>query len=144
MLSNLIKSLCVFALSGAIHDFGTVIITTYTSPSLSLAKMRVSDMLVTTPFFISQPFALAVEAATKTTWRRWKGRHYPQWNQGQQEPEWLVFVERLVGFVWTWTWVGWTAGWYVGGLPRAGVFLRQDQPIYPSLFGGLIYGRWYH
>ena len=113
--------------------------------------LKWTDAMVTTPFFVVQPLALAVEAIVKRQWRAWKLRRLPQWlldsnkqrqlvterkaaagtqdkrTDGSAEPARLVFAERLIGFVWTWVWLGWSARWFVSGLPRSGIFKRVDR-----------------
>jgi hypothetical protein len=101
-------------------------------------KVNWVDALGTIPFFVAQPFAIAVETSIKRQWRKIKSRQYPG-----GAPDWLVFGERLVGFAATWWWLGWSARWFVVGLTRAGVW-RMGQDELPSwtLFGGLIWGKW--
>lgn len=139
-LSNLIKSVCVFALTGWIHDYPLYFLMHHTMPRGSWSW---TDAIQTTPFFVSQPFGIALESAVKSTWRGWKGKNRPEWRE--KEPDSVVFCERLIGFVWTWTWLGWTAGWFVDGLVRLGYYRRGDgQQVFPSLLGGLIWGVWWH
>lgn len=142
-LTNLIKSLCVFTLTGLIHDYGFYFLMYFTNPHTHGKTWAWSDALVTTPFFVIQPLGLAVEAAVKKTWRGWKQKNRPEWEAG--EPEALVLCERIIGFIWTWTFLGWTARWFVDGVARTGLYKRDDnQGKLPTLFGGLVYGVWKH
>ena len=140
MASNFTKSLIVFGLSGLIHDLGIVALNMSWKPDFTWR-----DCLVLTPFFAIQPVGLALEAALKSLYRGWKLK----W-QGQSpgpQPAWLTFFERLVGFIWTWTWLGWTAGWWVEGLCQAGMYRRGPERInqrFPSLVGGLVWDAWWH
>ncbi|GFZ50076.1 hypothetical protein JCM24511_07829 [Saitozyma sp. JCM 24511] len=136
MLSNFIKSLIVFALCGWMHDQASyALLHRIASPG---DKVNWVDALGTIPFFVAQPFAIAVETFIKRQWRKVKSRQYPGGT-----PDWLVFWERLVGFAATWWWLGWSARWFVVGLTRAGVW-RMGEDELPSwtLFGGLIWGKW--
>ncbi|ORY34899.1 hypothetical protein BCR39DRAFT_515473 [Naematelia encephala] len=149
LLSNFIKSLIVFALTAWIHDLSNYVVLLHQADlagtSTNKVKVNWRDAMVTTPFFMIQPFGLAVEALVKSHWRGWKAKHHPSWRKA--EPAWLVFIERSLGFIWTWTWLGWTAGWFVQGLTGIGIYLRDGgatQPEMFSLLGGLLYGRWKH
>ncbi len=146
MLTNFIKSLLVFTLTGWIHDQACYIVLLHTTPPGKAVHW--TDAIVTTPFFIAQPFALAVEAAIISVWRGWKAKHHPSWrepNSGVVAPAWLVFVERLVGFIWTWWWLGWTAGWFIEAVTKVGLYRRGgDQQEWPSFFGGVLWGKWWH
>ncbi|OWZ54431.1 hypothetical protein C349_03549 [Cryptococcus neoformans var. grubii Br795] len=140
MFQNLVKSTIVFGLSGLQHDCGTLVLLMKTHPG----KIRYfKDILILTPFFVIQPLALAGEAMVKTTWRGWKSRSHPTWKLGKQ-PGWLTFVERLLGFIWTWVWLGWSAGWFVRGTTEAGAYWMQEGETYPSLVGGLVWNKWVH
>lgn len=144
-MTNLIKSICVFTLTGLIHDYGYYFLQFHVHANdTSFWKTRHwTDAISSTKFFVSQPFGIAVEAVVKKAWRRWKARSHPEWRA--QEPDWLIFAERLIGFVWTWTFLGWTAGWYVEGIARDGYYRRDEtQKLFPSLMGGLMYGKWHH
>ncbi|WVQ75037.1 hypothetical protein IAR50_004646 [Cryptococcus sp. DSM 104548] len=145
MFQNLVKSTIVFALSGLQHDLGTYALLSKTRPGQNIT---LHDALVLTPFFVVQPLALAGEAAIKTVWRGWKFKAHPTWKKGSVgytgEPGWLVFSERLIGFVWTWCWLGTSAKFYVAGAVNAGAYWSQEGEVYPSLIGGLWKGAWYH
>ena len=174
VLSNLIKSLIVFTLTGLIHDQSVYwMYKWYTfpgspwlieTPQNSKGKwindeLKWTDAMVTTPFFVIQPLALAVEAIVKRQWRAWKLRRHPQWllnsnkrrldsgsnartaaqvNDGADavEPAWLVFVERLIGFVWTWVWLGWSARWFVTGFASIGHVQADQESVRSMEFGG--------
>jgi hypothetical protein len=141
-LSNFAKSLIVFTLSGLIHDCGTLSLILLNTPDHQ--PINLNGVFALTPFFVLQPFALVVEALLKAQYRRWKTRAYPTWKE-KGTPENLVFLERLVGFVMTWVWLGWSASWFVEGLTKRGMFSRAEgKPLFPSLIGGVIWGRWFH
>ena len=125
--------------------------------------MKWTDGLITTPFFAVQPLALVVEAVVKRQWRAWKVRNHPEWfgvhkpngisngvanghaPRRTGEPDWLVFVERLINFTFTWVWLGWSAAPFVAGLPKTGALKRMTgQADQFSLMGGLAFGQWYH
>jgi len=146
MLANLLKSLIVFTMTAGIHEQACFILLLHTNPAGKTVHW--TDAIVTTPFFVLQPFALAFEAAVKSAWRGWKIKHHSNWrksNTKHAEPAWLVFLERLVGFVWTWWWIGWSAGWFVRAVTRIGLFRRGgDQAPLPSFFGGVLWGKWRH
>ncbi|OCF61915.1 hypothetical protein L486_01579 [Kwoniella mangroviensis CBS 10435] len=149
MVQNLIKSFITFLLSGLSHDIGSL--------ALILKNHRhqeiyLSDVLRLTPFFIVQPFALAFEALIKTHWRTWKANHHPTWSKHREgrggergnEPGWLVLTERLVGFIWTWTWLGYTARFFVEGTAQLGAFRRDGgRELFWTFWGGVIWGKWY-
>lgn len=137
---NLIKSLFVFTLTGIEHDISTYVLLLQTASGRGKAISWI-DAVVTTPFFALQPFGIATEAVIKRSWRSNQLAH-PTW--AKQEPKWLVLAERTFGFVLTWWFVGWAAQYYVVGATKAGMFRREGQPQYPSLFGGLIWGKWMH
>ncbi|WVQ79255.1 hypothetical protein IAT38_001351 [Cryptococcus sp. DSM 104549] len=146
MAENLIKSLAVFTLSGLQHDCGTLALLLKTRPEKALV---LGDVLLLTPFFVMQPLALAAEAGVKTAWRGWKFAAHPEWRRGAGgkgggEPGWLVFIERLVGFVWTWVWLGWSAMWFVDGLAGSGAYWPQKGDAAASLVGGLWKGQWFY
>jgi len=152
MLSNFIKSLLVFTLTGWLHDTACIILLLRTVPSRPDLQWR--DAMVTTPFFLYQPFGLALEAAVQSTWRGWKAKRHPAWRRVKPvrekgidaEPDWLRLLEKGVGLVWTWVWLGWTARYWVEGLCQVGVFRRGDAgpTNFPSVVGGLVWGRWMH
>lgn len=142
-LTNLIKSLCVFALTGISHDYGFYFIMYFTDPHTHGKTWVWSDALVTTPFFVCQPLGIVVEAVVKKKWRAWKLKHRPEWTAG--EPRWFAFCEQVFAFAWTWIFFGWTAGWYVDGVARTGMFKRDAEQVkYYSLVGGLVCGVWKH
>jgi hypothetical protein len=96
-------------------------------------------------FFILQPFALGAETFFKKKWRHTKAKIHPSWAKGGKEPAWLVTAERIIGFVWTWWWLGYTARYFVVGLTKSGMYLRKEgQPVHFSPIGGIFYGKWYH
>lgn len=140
-LVNLVKSFCVFALTGIIHDYAYYLVLFHLHDQSFWKTWRWTDTIISTKFFISQPFGIAFEAVVKKAWRRWKrGRGLAAENDG-----WLAFVERLIGFVWTWTFLGWTAGWFVEGMAFFGGHRRDEsQGLFWSLAGGVMYGKWYH
>lgn len=142
-MANFTKSLIVFTLTGLYHDLPCCLVLLHTrSPDYTI---RFADCFATSLFFMLQPFALAFEATVKRYWRYWKVSAHPAWKNGASEPAWVVTLERAIGFVWTWWWLGHTARYFVVGLTHAGLFLRQEgQPVRFSPMGGLIYGQWYH
>jgi hypothetical protein len=145
MLANFVKSLIVFTLCGWMHDQASYALLHRNAPAGS--SVHWTQAVGTIPFFVAQPFALAVEAFIRKQWRNWKARRYgvPAAGEKGAVPDWLVFAERLVGFVCTWWWLGWTARWFVVGLTRAGLYRRgHGQVEMPSLAGGLVWGRWKH
>ncbi|KAK4687149.1 hypothetical protein P7C73_g2972, partial [Tremellales sp. Uapishka_1] len=135
-LSNFVKSLLVFFLSGLLHDLGSLML--LYDDSAPHPKLQFSEMFLVTPFFLAQPFGLTAEAFIKTRWRGYKR------NRRAPEPNWMVTLERVVGFAWTWWFLGWTAGWYLSGVSRVGLYRRKDRDTYPSLIGGLVFGQWSH
>ncbi|WWC65983.1 uncharacterized protein I303_108605 [Kwoniella dejecticola CBS 10117] len=141
MIENLIKSFLTFLLSGFNHDVGSfALILKNNRPQLGQTTY-LTDIFRLTPFFVVQPIGLAVEAFFKTNYRKTKTRF--RVFKGK-EPNWSVFVERLIGFIWTWTWLGWTARFFVEGMVQLGSYRRDgDRELYWSLFGGLIWGKWY-
>jgi hypothetical protein len=138
-LTNLVKSFCVFALTGCIHDWASYFLLYHTNPAIGVQTWKWTDGLVTMPFFVIQPLGLTIEAAVKARWRGWKRARHADWKAG--EPAWLVLLERVLGLIWTWTWLGWTAGWFIQGLAKIGYYRRGgSQQEFPSLFGWLIWG----
>ena len=106
--------------------------------------LNLERVLALTPFFILQPFALVAEAVLKAQYRQWKSIVYPKWRT-EGVPRYLLFMERLVGFALTWVWLGWSAGWFVEGLTKHGMFDRSgDVLLFPSLLGGVFWGKWFH
>ena len=141
-LSNFLKSLIVFTLSGLVHDCGTMSLILLRTP---LDKpLNLDRVLALTPFFVLQPFALVAEAVLKAQYRQRKSKAYPNWRT-EGIPRNLVFMERLVGFTLTWVWLGWSAGWFVEGLTKHGMFNRAGNVrLFPSLLGGIFWGKWFH
>ncbi|WRT69570.1 uncharacterized protein IL334_006558 [Kwoniella shivajii] len=139
MIQNLIKSLITFLLSGLNHDVGSLALILKNHPKNQAVYL--SDVMRLTPFFVLQPFALAVEALFKTLWRRLKSKSYMK----GQEPTWLTFMERIIGFIWTWVWLGYTARYFVEGMAQLGVYRRDgvDREMFLSVWGGLIWGKWW-
>jgi hypothetical protein len=87
--------------------------------------VRWRDLFSLSPFFVAQPVALAFEAVIKHRWRKFKH------SRGFQ-PGSLITLERVVGFIWTWLWLGWTAGWFVEGMSRLGVWRHWPGKTYMS------------
>ena len=142
-LSNFTKSLIVFTLSGLLHDCGTYSLLLVNTP-LNRPAPALRQAFVVTPFFLAQPFALVAEALLKTKYRQWKTSVYPQWKE-KGYPQYLMIGETVVGFALTWIWLGWSAGWFVEGLVKSGMFSREvGRPVFPSLLGGWIWGKWWH
>ncbi|ODN78597.1 hypothetical protein L202_04202 [Cryptococcus amylolentus CBS 6039] len=145
MFQNLVKSTIVFALSGLQHDLGTYALLSKTRANQNIT---LQDALILTPFFVIQPLALAGEAAVKTVWRGWKFKAHPTWKKGSVgytgQPGWLVLSERLLGFIWTWFWLGTSAKYFVKGTVTGGAYWSQEGEVYPSLIGGLWKGAWFH
>jgi len=143
VLGNLIKSLIVFTLTAAEHDWCCFILLQHTAPPGK--PVRLTDAIVTAPFFMIQPFGLAIEAIVKARWRGRKSRYRNSLEERKPESALLVYVEKLVGFVWTWSWLFWTAGWFLDAIVHIGLFRRgEGQPVFASLFGGVIWGIWRH
>lgn len=117
---NLAKSLIVFTLSGLHHDYGSFIrlldAVGRGDPCFRVMKL--------TPFFAIQPLALAFEAVAK---HRWRAVKRAQWGADYKTragavPAWVGVMERVVGLVWMWMFLGWSAGWFVEGLSQMGVW----------------------
>jgi len=143
MLSNFLKSLIVFALTGLHHDIPSYFLQLHTAPAGE--PITLAQTFSTTTFFLLQPLALAAEAFVKRNWRSWKDRAHPEWAKGEKEPKWLVTVERTIGFVWTWWWLGHTARYFVVGLTKAGMYRHKPgQREKFSPVGGFIYGQWWY
>jgi hypothetical protein len=141
-LSNFLKSLIVFTLSGLVHDCGTLTLVLLNTPRSQ--PLNLDRVLALTPFFVLQPFALVFEALLKAQYRKWKAARWPNWRTEGTRPH-LLFTERLVGFTLTWIWLGWSAGWFVEGLTKHGMFDRTgDVRLFPSLLGGMFWGKWFH
>ncbi|WWC95538.1 hypothetical protein V866_002403 [Kwoniella sp. B9012] len=137
VFSNLIKSFITFLLSGLNHDAGSLALLIKNHPRTE--PVYLNDLFRLTPFFILQPVGLALEALVKSIYRSNKKRFVDR----GKEPSWLVFTERLIGFVWTWTWLGWTARYFVEGMAHLGAYRRDgDKDLYFSLWGGLVWGKW--
>ncbi|KAL7422971.1 hypothetical protein Q5752_002269 [Cryptotrichosporon argae] len=148
--SNLAKSVIVFLVSGLMHDWGTLVLTL---DAVGRGEPRAwADALVLTPFFAVQPAGLVVEAIVKRLWRSFKRDHSGHGPRKASEdgtgaaaekvpvtPA-LVLVERAVGFVWTWVWLGYTARHFVEGMCRIGVW-EHDGPLF-SPAARVIYGKW--
>lgn len=139
--ANLLKSFIVFTLCGLTHDIPAWTFATH-GDSTQHITLSYQSLIYTTPFFAIQPLALALEALIKRQYRRAKV------NAGLAkgtEPPALVFVERLVGFVIVWYWIGWTSGWYVAGVARMRLYMWEEgEAAMWSPVGGLVMGRWWH
>jgi hypothetical protein len=86
LVANFIKSFLVFALSGLMHDAGSLAVLILRSHTLGhgatgLTKgstpsaypaVKLMDALVLTPFFVIQPFGLVAEAAVRAVYRKVK------------------------------------------------------------------------
>lgn len=141
--SNFVKSVLVFTLSGLVHDCGTYSLLLLNTPDHQPLP-KLSDAFVLTPFFVAQPFGLVAEALIKAEYRKWRSGVYPDWKEGQY-PRRLAVAEGLIGLTLTWLWIGWSAGWFVEGLTKSGMWSRDPgKSVYPSLLGGVIWGRWSH
>jgi len=124
VLTNLFKSCIVFAVSGLHHDCGSFVMLLDAVGRGEQVRWRTLFSL--SPFFIAQPFALAVEAIVKKRWRKFK--HTRGWAHNPT----LTTFERVVGFIWTWVWLGWTAGWFVEGMSRLSVWHHWPGKTYLS------------
>ena len=121
------------------HDVGAYVLTFHNGRRGINTPFGWSDFILTTPFFVLQPFALAAEEIVKGRWRSWKRA------RGEDGGDRWVLFERLVGFVWTWVWLGWSAQWYIKGWVGIGHYRRDEtQREFPSIIGGLLYDRWMH
>lgn len=112
-LTNLFKSFVVFTFSGLHHDWGSLVLMLDAAGRGETVQWRTLFSL--SPFFILQPVALAFEVVVKRQWRAFK--HSQGWPHAQ-----LSTFERLVGFTWTWVWLGWSAGYFVQGMSTIGVW----------------------
>lgn len=140
LLSNYIKSTLVFGLCGLLHDTACTRML-LDNPHEPLATVRWRDAFAVTPFFLVQPLALACEAIVKNLWRSYKRTHYAF----GAIPACLASAEKFVGFASTWLFLGYSARLWIPGLLRTGIYRREEtEPLQPSLFGGLIWGRWKH
>jgi hypothetical protein len=72
MLSNFIKSLIVFTLTGLHHDIPAYFLQLHTAPAGK--SITLAQAFSATSFFILQPLAIAGEALGRRNWRSWKGR----------------------------------------------------------------------
>ncbi|WVW86770.1 hypothetical protein I302_108824 [Kwoniella bestiolae CBS 10118] len=137
IFQNLIKSFITFLLSGLNHDIGSLALIIKNHPRSH--PVYLNELFRLTPFFVLQPVGLAFEALIKHVYRSSKKRYI----QRGMEPNWLIFLERLVGFVWTWTWLGWSARYFVEGMVMLGAYRRDGgRDLYWSLWGGLVWGKW--
>ncbi|KAM0753288.1 hypothetical protein T439DRAFT_323925 [Meredithblackwellia eburnea MCA 4105] len=125
LFSNLVKSLLVFTLTGLLHECGLLSL----EPTTLLAKHPLTPRWgTTTLFFVVQPLAIGVEGVVKGAYRSFKGRRMQStrvengssWEARFLQGAVLRNVERLVGFVWTWVWLGWTARWVVEDWSKRG------------------------
>ncbi|WWC92944.1 uncharacterized protein L201_007907 [Kwoniella dendrophila CBS 6074] len=140
MIQNLIKSFITFLLSGLNHDFGSLALLVKNYP-WQTKPVYLGDILRLTPFFIVQPIGLTIEAIIKINYRRFKSTYL---RGSKPEPAWLTFLERLIGFIWTWIWLGYTARPFVEGMVQLGAYRRDGgRQLFPSIFGGLIWGKWW-
>lgn len=125
MVSNLVKSAIVFAFSGLHHDAGSLI--------MALDKVgrgepvRAAQLLSLSPFFMIQPLGLVIEALVSKAWRAHKRR------RGYPPSQHASTFERAVGFVWTWLWLGWTAGFFVQGMAESGVWRSWPGAVHWSI-----------
>lgn len=128
VVSNLIKSGIVFACSALHHDYSSVLMMLDAIGRGEGASLQPSMALSLAPFFCFQPLGIAAEAAVKRVWRtqraRFKGR-------------WLTTFERVIGFTWTWLWLGWTAQFFVEGMARLGVWRVFPGYEYFTVLGGV-------
>lgn len=112
MVVNLAKSVIVFLLSGLHHDYASIVLLL---DAIGRGDAPFSAINLT-PFFVVQPLALAAEAIFKHMWRAFKRR------VGLKETPALREAERVVALVWMWVFLGWSAGWFVEGMSRIGVW----------------------
>lgn len=132
MWSNLVKSVLVFTFSGLFHDYSSLL--------LLLDALGRGDpvdprhLISLAPFFILQPVAIALEAVLVPKYRRWKhSRGIRRHGEGPLH----TLLERALGFAYVWIWLGWTAGWFVEGMARIGVWPVYEPwpaPFYISLW----------
>lgn len=136
-LINFIKSLIVFTLTGLYHDLPSYLLLLRTStPGTSIPLV---DCFSTMTFFILQPIGICVGSVVKRFWKSWKLASRSK--RGKREPRWLITLERIMGFVWTWSWLGYTSRYFILGITRSGIYLRKEgQPVKFSPLGGAIYG----
>lgn len=120
---NLVKSFIVFGFSGLHHDWGS-----FTMMLDAVGRGETVQWLTLfslSPFFLAQPLALAFEAVVKKRWRAFK--HARGWPPGPAST-----FECAIGFAWTWIWLGWTAGWFVQGMSRLGVYRHWPDKTFVS------------
>ncbi|BEJ06645.1 hypothetical protein CcaverHIS641_0311670 [Cutaneotrichosporon cavernicola] len=115
--SNLIKSVLVFTLSGLYHDISSVLLLLDALGRRETINAR--DVLSLSPFFLVQPIAIAAEAFLVPRFRAIKRA---RGIQRHDEGPLLTLVERAAGFAYVWLWLGWSAGFFVDGMARLGVW----------------------
>ncbi|KLT41265.1 hypothetical protein CC85DRAFT_236637, partial [Cutaneotrichosporon oleaginosum] len=115
--ANLVKSVLVFTFSGVFHDISSlVLLLDALGRGESIDPRHVISLA---PFFIVQPIAIAAEALLVPRYRAIKrARGIPRHGEGAL----LTLAERTLGFAYVWVWLGWTAGWFVEGMARLGVW----------------------
>ncbi|BEJ14147.1 hypothetical protein CspHIS471_0313210 [Cutaneotrichosporon sp. HIS471] len=117
MWSNLIKSVLVFTFSGLYHDISSVLLLLDALGRRETINPR--DVLSLSPFFLVQPIAIAAEVLLVPRYRAMKRAHGIQ---RHGEGPLLTLVERAAGFAYVWLWLGWSAGFFVEGMARLGVW----------------------
>jgi hypothetical protein len=137
-LTNFAKSVIVFTLTGVLHDAPFLLTHLNKTHPVLPKSILLSDWLVVTPFFVAQPFAIVVEAAIKRVYRRMKAARGISLGS---EPDWLVTMERAIGFLAVWVWLGWSARAYVSGMARLNVANWVGVKSF-SLTSGVLKGRW--
>lgn len=137
-LTNFVKSVIVFTITGLLHDVPFLLTHLNETHPVLPKSIPLSDWLVVTPFFVAQPFAIVIEAVIKRVYRRLKAARGIKL---ATEPDWLVTIERTVGFLAVWVWLGWSAKAYVSGMARLSVMNWHGFRSF-SLTSGLLKGRW--
>lgn len=135
MWANLLKSVLVFTFSGLFHDYSSLLLLL---DALGRGEsIDPSHLISLAPFFIIQPVAIAAEALLVPKYRAFKrARGIKRHGEGPL----LTLLERTVGFAYVWVWLGWTAGWFVEGMARIGVWpvwQPWPMPFHISLFAPL-------
>lgn len=69
-------------------------------------------------FFLSQPVGIMIEDAISVMWLRLPSARF------EKRYQWLLLGRKMICYVWTWAFVGFTAGWYMA--PYKSQFLEVN------------------